>query len=148
MIANGFQLLDRPAALLFQLPSFTHGRPALKKLIALVASACVLAGCSNDNAKHEIKQIFECSMAAKLVGKPGMIDVISDHANWVAAQSGYKPEPADFQKMHDEIKAQWNLKSLSRHDQDQLLVNIYNSERCRSLHKGDPLSVEDVPPDA
>lgn len=134
--------------MLFQLPSFAHGRPELKKLIALAASVCVLAGCSNDNAKNEIKQILECSMAAKLVGKPGMIDVITDHANWVAAKSGYKPEPADFQKMHDEIKAKWGLKSLSRHDQDQLLVNIYNSEKCRSLHKGDPLSVDDVPPDA
>lgn len=120
----------------------------MKRLVALLFTACTLTGCSNDSAKNEIKEILECSMAAKLVGKPEVIDVITNHANWVAAQSGYKPGPAEFQKMHDEIKAKWKLKSLSRHDQDQLLVDVYNSNKCRALHRGGSLSVQDVPPDA
>ena len=108
----------------------------------------MLTACSDDSAKSEIKEILECSMAAKLVGKSGKVDIISSHANWVTAKSGYKPETAEVKKMHDEIKARWNLKSLSRHDQDQLLVDVYNSTKCRSLHNGEPLSVNDVPPDA
>ena len=120
----------------------------MKRLVALLLATCALAGCSKESAKNEIKEILECSMAAKLAGKPEMVDVITNHANWVAAKSGYKPGHADFQEMHDEIKAKWKLKSLSRHDQDQLLVNIYNSKKCSDLHRGGSLSVEDVPPDA
>jgi hypothetical protein len=132
----------------FNYELFFQGRPEMKRFIALLASACVLTGCSDDSAKNELKQILECSMAAKLVGQTAKIDIISNHANLVAAKSGYEPTLAEGKQMHDEIKAKWNLKSLSRHDQDQLLVGVYNSKLCRSLHQGDPLSVEDVPPDA
>jgi hypothetical protein len=120
----------------------------MKKMVGVLMVTCLLAACSDESANNELKEILECSMAAKLVGKTEMVDVISNHANWVAAKSGKKPGNAEFQIMHDEIKTKWNLKSLSRHDQDQLLVDVYNSTRCRSLHQGDPLSVDDVPPDA
>ena len=120
----------------------------MKRLVALLVSACVLTGCSDDSTKNELKQILECSMAAKLVGQTAKIDIISNHANLVAAKSGYEPTLAEGKQMHDEIKAKWSLKSLSRHDQDQLLVGIYNSKKCTSLHQGDPITVEDVPPDA
>lgn len=120
----------------------------MKRLFAVLVTTGLLTGCSDDAAKNEMKEILECSMASKLVGKTEMVDVITKHANWVAAKSGYQPGNDEFQQMHDEIKAKWNLRSLSRHDQDQLLVNVYNSTKCRSLHQGDPLSVDDVPPDA
>lgn len=87
-------------------------------------------------------------MAAKLVGQTAKIDSISNHVNWATARSGYEPSVADVKQMHDEIKAKWNLKSMPRQHQDQLLVDVYNSKTCRALHQGNPLSVNDVPPDA
>jgi hypothetical protein len=120
----------------------------MKRLLIVLASAGLFTACSDDAGKQEIKNILECSMSAKLVGKPQMIDVIADHANWASAKSGYKPSVAETKQMHDEIKAKWNLKSMSRHDQDVVLVGIYNSAQCSALHKGDPITVDDVPPDA
>jgi len=120
----------------------------MKRLLIVLASTGLLTACSDNSAKNELKQILECSMAAKLVGQTEKIDIISNHANWVAAKSGYEPTHAEGKQMHDEIKAKWNLKSLSRHDQDQLLVGVYNSKKCAALHQGNPITVEDVPPDA
>lgn len=121
----------------------------MKRLMALLVTTCFLTACSNDEAtKAELKQILECGMAAKLVGQQRNIDKISDHSNVVARKGSYELTEAEGKKWHAEIKAQWNLKSLSRHDQDELLVNIYNSKACAALHKSARISIEDVPPDA
>lgn len=87
-------------------------------------------------------------MAAKLVDQQQRIDRISDHANYVAAKGGYDLSVTEAQKMHADIKAKWNLKSLSRQDQDKLLVDVYNSKACAELHGGKPITVADVPPNA
>ncbi|MBK5512456.1 hypothetical protein [Pseudomonas sp. TH15] len=120
----------------------------MKRLLLVLASAAILTACSDDAGKQEIKSILECSMAAKLVGQTDKIDIISNHANWASAKSGYQPSIADAKQMHDEIKAKWNLRSLPRADQDALLVGIYNSDHCAKLHEGAAITVNDVPPDA
>ncbi|MET0775450.1 MAG: hypothetical protein ABWZ65_08180 [Pseudomonas mandelii] len=120
----------------------------MKRLLIVLASTGILTACSDDSGRQELKNILECSMTAKLVGQSEKIDVISNHANWASAKSGYKPSVAEAKTMHDEIKAKWNLKSLSRQDQDELLVRIYNSDQCAPLHNGGAITVGDVPPDA
>ena len=142
------QSIDIHPRTLFNRALVFHGRPIMKRLMALLVSACFLTACSNDSSKNELKQILECSMAAKLVGQEDKIDLITVKANFVAAKNGDDLSQAEGQKMHDEIKAKWNLKSMSRHDQDKLLVSVYNSKVCVALHQGDPITTDDVPPEA
>lgn len=120
----------------------------MKRIIILLAATCCLNACSKASTENEIKGILQCAMAAKLVGQEQRINKISDHANYVAAKGGYDLSVVEAQKMHADIKAKWNLKSMSRQDQDKLLVDVYNSKTCAELHGGRSITVADVPPDA
>jgi len=121
----------------------------MKRLMALLVTTGFLTACSNDDAaKAELNGILACSMAAKLVGRADQIDLFAQQGNIVAARTDYELTAEVAGKMHADIKAKWNLKSLSRHDQDVLLVDVYNSKTCAAVHHSRPITIADVPPDA
>lgn len=116
----------------------------MKRLMLTVTMLATLSGCSNEGGE-KVKAILECSMASKLVGRVESIDAFADYTNIIVAKYKLKIKVSEVQAMHDEIKAEWNLKSMSRHDQDVLLVNVYNSSFCASIHLQRKIDVEDVP---
>lgn len=117
----------------------------MRKAVMTLVLCGLLTGCTYDEGEAEVKAILECTMAAKLVGQIDSVDVIADHTNAVAERYGLDLHVSDMKDMHDEIKAKWNLKSMNRHDQDVLLVGVYNSDFCAGLHRSRKITVEEVP---
>ncbi|WP_143038353.1 hypothetical protein [Pseudomonas saponiphila] len=118
--------------------------------MAMMAGVMVAmtSGCSDnsaaDSARNQVQSLLECSMASKLVGQVPSIDPIADEVNRVVAKAGIEVRHAEVKEMHDRIKARWDLKSKSRHDQDVLLVGVYNSDLCVAAHGHRKITVEEV----
>ena len=101
----------------------------------------------SDDKEVMTKRIMECSMASKLVGQLGAIDIISDKVNQTGLSDSINPNPDIMADYHLMIKKDWALKEMNRADQDEYLVGIYNSEFCYKLHGRPAIQVSDVPAD-